>query len=87
MTKESPIQVEWLSRAEELPALRPAWNALARGVPFRSWEWLESWWRAYGAGSGKELYTLVVRDSQRQVMGLAPWYLCLLYTSPSPRDS
>jgi CelD/BcsL family acetyltransferase involved in cellulose biosynthesis len=69
-----------ISNWDELRALAPAWNELAQGNPFRSWQWLGSWWRHYGpgegqAGRGKELFVLAVRDAAGALVGLAPWYL------------
>ncbi|MBI3838936.1 MAG: GNAT family N-acetyltransferase [Planctomycetia bacterium] len=75
MTSKLRIRVDRLATAEQLAALDGAWNALAGGVPFRSWEWLESWWRAYGAEPGRELFTLTVCDHRDELVGLAPWYL------------
>jgi CelD/BcsL family acetyltransferase involved in cellulose biosynthesis len=75
MTRTAAIRVERLSSTRELVALRAAWNALAGGVPFRSFEWLESWWRSYGAGPGKELFMLTAFDRQSRLVGVAPWYL------------
>ncbi len=46
---------------------------VARGVPFRTWQWLQHWWRAYGAGH--RLYVLAVETEQGQLVALAPWYL------------
>ncbi len=53
---------------------------MARGVPFRRWEWLESWWRQYGPELGqerasRELFVLAVFDARETLLGLAPWYL------------
>ena len=64
MTHQLGTRVHPLTTAEELKPLAGAWNALADGVPFRSWEWLESWWRAYGAGPGRELFALIVVDDR-----------------------
>ena len=75
MIKTSDLEVQQLASAETLAPLRPAWNALARGVPFRNFDWLESWWRSYGAVPGNELFSLAVFDSRRELIGLAPWYL------------
>jgi CelD/BcsL family acetyltransferase involved in cellulose biosynthesis len=75
MTKTPDIRVERLATVDELAPLRSAWNALAGGVPFRSFEWLESWWRSYGERSGKELFVLAAFDARRRLVGLAPWYL------------
>jgi CelD/BcsL family acetyltransferase involved in cellulose biosynthesis len=73
--KTPEIRIERLSTAGELSSLRGSWNALDRGVPFRSFEWLESWWQAYGVGSDKELLALAAFDQDGQLVGLAPWYL------------
>ncbi len=74
MTRTPAIRVERFSSTREWVALRTASNALAAGVPFRSFEWLESWWRCYGAGPGKELYMLAAFDRHARLVGLAPWY-------------
>lgn len=70
------MRVEWLSRWDELTGLAREWDALARGVPFRTWSWLAAWWRYYGERSDchRELFTLAVYDGQKQLAGLAPWY-------------
>jgi CelD/BcsL family acetyltransferase involved in cellulose biosynthesis len=31
-----------------LAGLESAWNALADGMPMRSWDWLATWWKHYG---------------------------------------
>jgi CelD/BcsL family acetyltransferase involved in cellulose biosynthesis len=71
--------MRWSTFAEIQPWIGQ-WNAMARGVPFRRWEWLESWWRQYGPESGqqrqsRELFVLAVFDSRETLLGLAPWYL------------
>lgn len=53
--------------------LAQEWNCLAGGVPFRTWEWLRSWWNTYGQGA--ELFLLSVHDDQGSLVGIAPWYL------------
>src|SRR5574341_2081974 len=37
---------------------------------FVTWEWLSTWWRHFG--SDGQLYTLCVRDADRNLIGLAP---------------
>ncbi len=68
-----------LTTSEQFTALRPQWNALANGVPFRRWQWLENWWRVYGecpdGEAGRESLTLAVCDTTGTLIGLAPWYL------------
>ncbi|MGH7194409.1 MAG: GNAT family N-acetyltransferase, partial [Candidatus Saccharimonadales bacterium] len=72
------MQARCITRWDELAALAPEWNALARGVPFRSWEWLGAWWRHYGLAadrhSGRRLFALALRDTSHRLVGLAPWY-------------
>ena len=74
------MYVERLSQTASLTALAGDWNRLAAGVPFRSLPWLETWWKHYGAQSSpptcwRELWLLTVRGDQRELLGLAPWYL------------
>lgn len=66
-------QVSPLVSFDTSPELRPAWETLAAGVPFRSFAWLSTWWKHYGAGH--ELATLLVHDSSGRLIGAAPWYL------------
>jgi CelD/BcsL family acetyltransferase involved in cellulose biosynthesis len=67
----------------ELAPHAARWNDLSRGIPFRRWEWLESWWRHYGfdaeaATSDKQLLLLTVHEGD-QIVGLAPWYIHRLW--------
>jgi CelD/BcsL family acetyltransferase involved in cellulose biosynthesis len=62
----------------ELAPHATRWNEFARGVPFRRWEWLESWWRHYGLdghqpSSEKQLLLLAVHERD-ELVGIAPWY-------------
>ena len=69
-----------------LAALEAEWNALAVDLPLRSWDWLATWWKHYGAADAnattdRQLYVLAVYDNdcaadgERQLIGIAPWYL------------
>lgn len=71
------MQVVWITRWDELVGLAPYWNALARGVPFRSWAWLGGWWRHYGENEAadRQLFALAVYDDHNELVGLAPWFL------------
>jgi CelD/BcsL family acetyltransferase involved in cellulose biosynthesis len=74
------MHVTRLATLSELACIRGLWNQLAAGMPLRSWEWLESWWRYYGGEADqrqrtRELFTLAVFTSEGQLFGLAPWYL------------
>jgi CelD/BcsL family acetyltransferase involved in cellulose biosynthesis len=75
MTSDSAIQVCRLSQVAEMAPLRQAWNALAGGVVFRSFDWLEGWWRAYADTPRNELLALAAFDQTGQLVGIAPWYV------------
>src|SRR6185295_17564429 len=73
----------YVTRHHEFESLSPwlaTWNELARGVPFRRWEWLEAWWRHYGCrADGRslpnyELNLLAVWNDDKHLIGVAPWY-------------
>jgi CelD/BcsL family acetyltransferase involved in cellulose biosynthesis len=64
-----------ISRTEDparLDAAGPEWRALfdAAGAPnpFLSWEWLEGWWSAFGAGRSLRLFE--ARDGEGRLCGL-----------------
>ncbi|MBX7165466.1 MAG: GNAT family N-acetyltransferase [Pirellulales bacterium] len=61
---------------DALEPLASEWNALARGVPFRRWEWLSQWWLAYGVDHpDRELYVICVFDAAGHLAAVAPWYI------------
>lgn len=71
--------IERIASYERLAELAPSWNRLSRGVPFRSWQWLGTWWLHYGGPldprrHNAELYTLCVYD-QGELVAIAPWYV------------
>ena len=43
------MMIELITDWNELAALEGPWNALAAGMPFRSWDWLATWWTHYGS--------------------------------------
>lgn len=61
---------------EQIQHLHPLWNQLlaesASSTIFLTWEWLRSWWSAYG--SSQELMLLAWFDRDRELVGLAPFY-------------
>ena len=74
------MQIVRLTSFGELLPWIGAWDALSQGVPFRRWEWLESWWRNYGHDSGRlrrhfELFVLAAIGQDQSLLGIAPWYL------------
>jgi CelD/BcsL family acetyltransferase involved in cellulose biosynthesis len=70
------IDVDCVRSAGEFRALRSAWTALYAAVPgttpFQSWEWLFSWWQAYG---GDRPLRVVVCRAGDAALGIAPFYL------------
>jgi CelD/BcsL family acetyltransferase involved in cellulose biosynthesis len=85
------MQVKHITSWQELASLEADWNAIADGNPFRSWDWLATWWKHYGkiesaavdnvsAGeqnNDRQLYVLAVFDDSeaQRLIGVAPWYL------------
>lgn len=62
----------------ELAPLAAQWDRLTRGVPFRSWPWLSTWWEHYGSSDHRrtsvELFVVCVED-QGELVAVAPWYV------------
>ena len=73
------MQIIAFSTWDEIVPHAESWDRLARGVPFRSWAWLSSWWRHYGPQSPDDpstrLMVLGVLDASGRLAGIAPWYL------------
>jgi CelD/BcsL family acetyltransferase involved in cellulose biosynthesis len=73
------MQTIAFSSWDEIVPYAESWDRLARGVPFRSWAWLSSWWRHYGpqspADAATRLMVLGVLDASGRLAGIAPWYL------------
>jgi CelD/BcsL family acetyltransferase involved in cellulose biosynthesis len=78
--------VRLITSLDDLNPLECEWNVLAGGSPFRSWEWLATWWKHYGAldlkgrrAADRRLNVLAVydgaSDGARRLIGVAPWYL------------
>lgn len=62
-----------ITEDREFASLRDAWNSLAGDSPFRRWEWMHSWRKAY-AGFGS-LYIIEVSERSGRVIGYAPFHL------------
>lgn len=80
-----PAVVRTVVHVEELERLAEAWEAIARGVPFREPTWLLTWWKHYGVGAAgrsagrrapeeRRLFVQVV-EREGRVIGLAPWFV------------
>jgi CelD/BcsL family acetyltransferase involved in cellulose biosynthesis len=72
------MQIIAYSRWDEIVPHAESWDRLARGVPFRSWAWLSSWWRHYGPAADDpngRLMVLAAEDASGRLAGIAPWFL------------
>ena len=66
------MQVTRIATTDALQQCSASWNCLTRGVPFRSWEWLSTWWKHYGGE--RELYVLAVHDDLGTLIGVLPLF-------------
>lgn len=66
------MPVTCIATTAEFDALAHQWDGLARGVPFRTWTWLRTWWKHYSAG--RELYVLVAYDDHGTLLGGLPLF-------------
>lgn len=66
------MRVTRIATTDQLQKCADSWNDLTRGVPFRSWEWLSTWWEYYGAE--RELFVLAAHDDTGALRGLLPLY-------------
>jgi CelD/BcsL family acetyltransferase involved in cellulose biosynthesis len=73
------MTVQLVTTLDELRELETTWNELSGESPFRSWDWLATWWKHYGDGrrrkrddrngnatvarSERQLYVLAVYES------------------------
>lgn len=73
-TSAAGLSLNRITSDDEFDGLRDDWNRLAGELPFRRWEWLNSWWRCYRQ-SGDKLCLLSVTDETDTLIGLAPWYI------------
>ncbi len=75
----SNMRVQCFTNTDDLAPLAADWDQLAGAVPFRSWEWLSTWWSHYGDDHHRRapvryLFTLGVFDNTDRLVGIAPWY-------------
>ena len=74
-TSRSGIGCRLVTEYEEFLSFKKEWNCLlsdsSSDTIFLTWEWLDSWWRAYGRG--KELH-IVVAEKNGRIVGIAPLY-------------
>ncbi len=70
--RSGPLSVQCVRNADDLVGLRPRWNELAGGIPFRRWEWLATWWTHFRTRQD-ELLVLTVTDCAG-IVGIAPWF-------------
>jgi hypothetical protein len=72
--RRQPLDIAVLKDTREFATLRKEWGELydscPLATPFQSWEWLYSWWEAYGEDYRLRLITL--RDGGSLLAGLLP---------------
>jgi len=68
------LRVREISDVSQLHDLAVQWDALAGDVPFRSWQWTQTWWRHY-RDSASRLFVLLVTAAGGEPLGIAPWYV------------
>jgi CelD/BcsL family acetyltransferase involved in cellulose biosynthesis len=74
------MTVRILTTWQDFAELETPWRALDGGMPFRSWDWLATWWKHYAAADW-QLHVLAVYGdvdgdgNNHQLLGIAPWYL------------
>ena len=79
-------------RAQQHPSIldidASEWNVIAGDSPFLRHEFLGALERSgcVGPGTSWEPTHLTVINEAGNLAGAMPLYICLLYTSPSPRD-
>ena len=73
------MQIIAFTSWDEIVPFAESWDRLARGVPFRSWAWLSTWWRHFGSQSpgdpNARLMVLGALDPSGRLAGIAPWHL------------
>lgn len=73
--KSQELMIEQIHTLEDLATLETDWLALQasrQDLPiFLTWEWIQTWWRSFG--EGRELWVLVLREQEGEVVGIAPW--------------
>lgn len=70
------LTIRCVDNQHDLARLASTWTELAGGIPFRQWEWLESWWRHLGSVERRaRLMVVVVENTAGEVVGIAPWFL------------
>jgi CelD/BcsL family acetyltransferase involved in cellulose biosynthesis len=78
------VQIHALHALSELAAYRVDWDRLAGDCTFRTWTWLNTWWRHYGGDGdaagpaerrrGRELHVLLAFE-QDALVGVLPTYV------------
>jgi CelD/BcsL family acetyltransferase involved in cellulose biosynthesis len=74
LSRQHDLLVRVYKSLEDLSTLVPEWEHLLADCPdastFSTWEWLSSWWRAFG--DDQKLLVLAFHDSNSRLVGLAP---------------
>jgi CelD/BcsL family acetyltransferase involved in cellulose biosynthesis len=71
------MQAEIVEQEERLRDCAEEWQRLVDTMEdgvFLSWDWVEPWWRIYGGDGHSRLHTLIFRESDGAIAGIAPFY-------------
>lgn len=66
-----PMTVQVITTLQELHTLEAAWSELGSATPFRSWDWLATWWKHYGAAGRRQKERNGEQSTERQLYVLA----------------
>jgi CelD/BcsL family acetyltransferase involved in cellulose biosynthesis len=84
MPSDTKLIITVYESLESLDPLRPEWNTLlaeySHSTTFSTYEWLASWWRAFGRGD--RLLVLAFRDESGALVALAPMAVTGRRSSP-----
>ena len=86
MAPDQNLTISLHESPESLASLRTEWDTLLAEYPysttFSTYEWLVSWWRAFG--SNDRLLVLAFRDANSALVGLAPMVVTVQHALPLP---
>jgi CelD/BcsL family acetyltransferase involved in cellulose biosynthesis len=78
----SALRIDLVDRPDRLALLEPEWRRLftnhGEGLPFRTWEWHQAWWKAFAASGTQVLDAtrlLTFRSRSGDLVGIAPLML------------
>lgn len=78
-TNNNEFVVSVITETSTFEALQTDWqnlnNKSLKGTIFTSWEWLYTWWEIYQNDGDRQLYILICKDEDQNLIGLAPFQI------------